>query len=159
MDGKKKSREKYYDIEKWTQENPQNHLDDSRASFKAIQEETESLTQQAMDLKESHETGAIDSINKASRQSSEAQYQLDSVDSKLNSEFRPILNKLKQKIDVSKEKLQKTDDLLKTYFGNIMNNLTVSENGIFGLNEAVYFYIRFIFKNLFFLKKIYIIKN
>lgn len=137
IEAKKKSREKYYDIEKWSQENPQNQLDEARNSFKKISENTETLTQEAMDLKESHEMGAIDSINRASRQSSEAQYQLDAVNGRLNGELQPVLNRLKQKLEVTKEKLQKSDNMLKEYFGNILGNLSVTENSIYGLNQAV----------------------
>jgi hypothetical protein len=99
--------------------------------------ETADLTQQSMNLKESHETGAIDSINKAARMSGEASLLLDAVDSKLDSEFKPVLDRLKQKLDVSKEKLQKSDAIFNEYFGNVLNNLTLSSNGIFALNQAV----------------------
>lgn len=137
IDSKKKSREKYYDIEKWTQENPENQFNEAKNSFKLTNQKTDELTQEAMDLKESHETGAIDSINRASRQSSDAQYQLDQIDTRLNAELRPVLQKMKQKLELSREKLSKSDEMLKGYFGDIVGNLSVTENAIFGLNKAV----------------------
>lgn len=90
-----------------------------------------------MNLKESHELGAIDSINQASRQSSDAQYQLDTAATRLDSEFKPILDKLKQKLEMSKEKLRKSDELLSKHFNTIVGNVSLTESSIFDLNRAV----------------------
>lgn len=137
MESKKKSREKFYDIEKWTQDNPETKLNTMKEKFSGITLETDELTKTAMDLKESHEQGAIDSINKANKISHEASQLLDTVDSKLNTEFKPILDKLQQKLDSSKDKLEKSDAELDEYFESILANLTMSSSGIFGLNQAV----------------------
>lgn len=62
---------------------------------------------------------------------------MESVESKLDSELKPVLNTLKQKLDLSKENFEQSDKILKDYFNSVMQNLTDSMNGVFNLNEAV----------------------
>lgn len=137
MDSKKKSSEKYYDIEKWNLENPETLLKSEREKYLKVKKDTEDLTQQAMDLKESHENGAIDSINRASKMSNEASTLMDSVEAKVNSELKPLINSLKQKLELSKESFEKSDKQLEEFFDGIHKNLSNSLNGIFNLNQAV----------------------
>ncbi|CAF0857038.1 unnamed protein product [Brachionus calyciflorus] len=134
---KKKSREKYYDIEKWSEDNLQTHLDSSRSKYFEVQKSTEDHFQQVMNLKESNEIGAEDSINKASIKSQEAANLMINLDKSLDNDLKPALDSLRQKIENSKENFEKSDSLLKDYLESVENNLTDALSGVFGLNQAV----------------------
>ena len=90
-----------------------------------------------MNLKESHLSGAIDSIEKAGHLSDEAEKIVFSSENSLNVEFKPILESLKNKIKSSEAHFAETENNLKDYFNNIINNLTDSMSGVFSLNKAV----------------------
>ena len=137
LEQKKKSREKYYDVEKWTQENPQVQLDESRVEYAKVKKAADKLTKEALELKEAHESGAIDSINRAHRVSDEAAQALSAVEAKLNAELQPALRVLQQRIDASRDNFDRSDQLLKEYLKGVMANLTSSMQSVHGLNEAV----------------------
>ncbi len=111
-----------------------NELKDSHQSAK---DETDDLTDQAMNLKESHINGAIDSIDKAGHLSDEAAGVVFSAESKLTAELKPILESLKNKIKSSESYFAESELNLKDYYKYIFNNLTESMDGVFGLNKAV----------------------
>lgn len=137
MVSKKEARKKYFDVENWDIGNRTQQLDDVKQTYTEVKKKTDDLTQRAMDLKESHESGAIDSINRASKVSEEASVLIDSVESKLNAELKPVLSALKQKLDSSKESFDKSDKELKDYYKSVMTNLTNAMNDVSFLNEAV----------------------
>jgi hypothetical protein len=115
------------------------------------------LKEEAMDLKESHELGAIDSIKKADAISKEAVRQVGSVETKLNTELKPILNNLKMKIEESSKSFEKSDQLIQEFYAKINGPLENTMKGVFGLNQAVkaMFHIssEFFFESSFYFKK------
>ena len=92
-----------------------------------------------MTLKESFKTGAIDSINKAASVSDEASLLIESLESKIDAELKPILKALEQKIETSKENFELTDNALKNYYSSVMTNLTKAMSDISFLNGEVSF--------------------
>lgn len=90
-----------------------------------------------MILKESHESGAIESINKAYKQSEDAANNLAAYESKLNAELSPVLKRLQDKIDVSKDNFEESDKMIKGYLDEVLKSLSNSMQNIHGLNEAV----------------------
>jgi hypothetical protein len=105
--------------------------------------EANELTDEAMNLKESHFNGAIDSIEKAGHLSDEAEKIVFSSENSLNAEFKPILESLKNKIKSSEAHFFETEANLKDYYNNIINNLTDSMGGVFNLNKAVSYVLFF----------------
>jgi hypothetical protein len=90
-----------------------------------------------MRLKESHENGAIDNINKAFKTSEEAAYLLNSVDGRFASELKPAVTALQSHIDSSREVFERSDQILREYLSGVMSNLSKSMDGVFDLNQAV----------------------
>ncbi len=131
-------RSRFYDSEKYTKpDGPQAELNNLSVRYYDLKEKTDNLTRQATDLKESHQSGAIDSIKKASRLSDDASRSLESTNLKVESELKPAIELLEFKISMSKENFDKSDKLLKEYLNGVLQNLTDSMQGIHGLNEAV----------------------
>lgn len=139
MAPKKESRNNYFHIEHWNIANQSQQLDGVKDSYSRVKKETEKLTQQAMNLKESFKTGAIDSINKAASVSDEASLLIESLESKIDAELKPILKALEQKIETSKENFELTDNALKNYYSSVMTNLTKAMSDISFLNGEVSF--------------------
>ena len=79
----------------------------------------------------------MDSINKAARISNEASSIIDSLDSKIDVELKPILSALQQRIEASKEKFELSDNALKNYYSSVMANLTKAMNDMSYLNGEV----------------------
>jgi cell division septum initiation protein DivIVA len=141
---KKESRNNYFHIEHWNIANQSQQLDSVKDSYSKVKQETENLTQQAMNLKESFKTGAIDSINKAATVSDEASLLLESLESKIDTELKPILKALEQKIESSKENFELSDNALKNYYSSVMSNLTKAMSDISFLNGEVSSFLLYI---------------
>jgi len=134
---KKESTKKYYEFENWNVIKKTELLDEIKRNLSAINEQTQELREEAMDLKESHELGAIDSIKKADAISKEAAKEVESVESKLNTELKPILNNLKMKIDESSMSFEKSDKVIQEFYDSINGPLGNAMKSVFGLNQAV----------------------
>jgi hypothetical protein len=95
------------------------------------------LNNKIMELKESNQDGAVDSITQSSQTSSEASRIIYSVASKVDQELKPLVDALKLRIDGSKENFENSDKQLKEYFEIIQSNLSSIQSNIGKLNGAV----------------------
>jgi ABC-type transporter Mla subunit MlaD len=137
LDRKRTSRDKFYDVEKWTQSNPEKLLAEARDNYAQLKNEASQLTDRAMRLKESHESGAIDSINRAYKNSEDAANALIVAENRAMSELRPAVAALEQRLQASQADFEKSDKLLSAYLDGVAGNLSASMQGVFGLNQAV----------------------
>lgn len=137
LESKKESRNNYFHIENWDIKQQSEQLNDVKDKYAKVKQETESLTQQAISLKESFKTGAMDSINKAAVLSDEASLIYNSLGSKIDADLKPILSALQQKIEASKENFKLSDQALKNYYSSIETNLTKAMNDIAFLDGEI----------------------
>ncbi len=137
LDKKKASRDKFYELEQLAGSNPSGTLEQARESYGSLKSQADALTERAMKLKESHENGAIDSINRAFKTSEDAANIFGAADGRFVTELRPAVAALQLHIDNSKSMFEKSDRLLKEYLDGVLGNLTSSMEGVFGLNQAV----------------------
>lgn len=95
------------------------------------------LNAQIMELRESHQVGAIESIQKAAHVSDDASLLVDSVIKRIPSEFKPLFDALQQKINDSRETFENSNKRLDEYFQLIEANLSVVFESVSSLNGAV----------------------
>jgi hypothetical protein len=134
---KKEARKKFYDIEKWSENNPQKQLDEAKQKYEKHKEQTEILHNQAMELKESHESGAIDSINKALKVSEDASFSITIAENKLNSQLKDLIGSLKNRLEAYKKNSDSSDANLATYYNSILQNMSTALNGVYDLGSTV----------------------
>ena len=137
LDSKKKSREKYYDIEKWSQENLHGKLESIQLKFSNIKNSVEQHYEEALKLKESNEIGALDSLNKALLMTDKTVDSIKNTELKLDTELKPTLDLLRERLQNSKENFENSDNLLRNYLDNVASNLSDAMNAVANMNQVV----------------------
>lgn len=115
----------------------QGRLESIQSRFDGIKQSAEEHFEEALKLKESNEVGALDSLNKALLMTDKAMDSIKNTELKLDTELKPILDSLKEKLENSKENFERSDTMLKNYLTSVASNLSDAMNSVAELNQAV----------------------
>lgn len=112
-------------------------LETAKSNYQQYKIDITELNRQIMELRESQQVGAIESIQKAAHDSDEASKIVESVEIRIEAELKPLVTTLKQKLNESMETFENADKRLNEYFIRIQANLSSVFESVSSLNGAV----------------------
>ena len=130
-------KENFFVIENWNTANEQSKLKNLRDLYNNYREEGDALGQQAMELKESRQDGAYNSINQSYETTQNASNALESAMSKVESELKPLLDSLKNKLKESEEDFEELNQRLEEFFKKSSNEFSEYSTLLSQINEKV----------------------
>jgi ABC-type transporter Mla subunit MlaD len=139
LEFKKAKKLEYAQIEEWVKENEESktHLANSHSNYTTLKESLDSLRQRTIELIESNKEGATNSIQRAGITSDQASDTLERATETYDSELKPLVEKLQEKLDGYKQNFEQKKTQLGEYYAHLSQNLTSALGGVSGLNLAV----------------------
>lgn len=112
-------------------------MESIQTKFSNIKSSVEQHYEEAIKLKESNENGALDSLNKALLMTEKTVDSIKNTELKLDTELKPVLDLLKERLQNSKENFENSDSLLRNYLNSVGSNLSDAMNAVATMNQAV----------------------
>lgn len=139
LEFKKAKKAEYAQIQDWVNENEEirNDLINSNSNYTTLKENLDTLRQRTIELIESNKEGATNSIEKAGSMSDQASNTMEQASSVYESELKPLIKRLEEKLNGYQENFEEKKSQLGDYYTHLSQNLTSALGGVSGLNLAV----------------------
>lgn len=139
LEFKKAKKAEYAQIQEWVNQNEEirSDLANSNSNYTSLKDNLDTLRQRTIELIESNKDGATNSIEKAASTSDQASNTLEQASAVYESELKPLIQRLQEKLDGYKENFEEKKSQLGDYYAHLSQNLTSALGSVSGLNLAV----------------------